>query len=520
MALIDRPESRATETGGLDHSLVSGMAWTAALRWSAQVVSWVGTFYAARMLMPGDYGLISMAMLAIGLARMVEDFGMDAILVQDRGIVGDAKARLAGLLLLLGLILCALFALASHPIALFFHEPKVGPMVVALSVVFITDALQVVPRAQLQRDLQFRRLGLAQLVQVFATQVALVTAVTLGWGHWSLVANALAGAIAVTLLLCFWSPFLIRWPSDIASLTAPLKQGWRILASRAAWYAYSNADQTIIGKVLGADALGAYSFATTFSTLAQQEVGTIVSRVAPGIFSEVQSRIGELRRYFLLLTELLALISFPLAIGLALLADLLIPLLLGAKWNAAIAPLQILCLYSVFLSSQTMLSHVLMWTGQFRVNMWCTIFSGVIMPLVFLVAVNEGVVGIAWAWALAFPIVNIPQFRYAFRTIEIRVWDWLSTLWPAVAGCMIMASAIVGLRWVLPASVPVSAKCALLIVVGAVVYLAVIWFWFKPRALRFIELAATIRRGTTAPPVDAPTDPATRSRDGEARTSP
>ena len=163
----------------------------------------------------------------------------------------------------------------------------------------------------------------------------------------------------------------------------PLQQGWRILASRAAWYGYSNADQTIIGKVLGPDALGAYSFATTFSTLAQQEVGSIVSRVVPGIFSEVQTRVPELRRYFLLLTELLAVIAFPMAIGLALLADLLIPMLLGPKWNATVAPLQLLCLYSAFLSSQMLLSHVLMWTGQFRVNMWCTIFTGVTMPLVF-----------------------------------------------------------------------------------------------------------------------------------------
>lgn len=209
-----------TEPGGLDHSLVSGMAWTAVLRWSAQIVSWVGTFYAARILMPGDYGLVSMAMIAIGLARMVEDFGMDAILVQDRGIVGSARARLAGLPLILGLVLCTVFSLVSHPIAVFFDEPKVESMIIALSAVFVTDALQVVPRAQLQRDLQFRRLGIAQLVQVFATQLALITAVSLGLGHWSLVVNTLAGAFAVTLLLCYWSPFAIRWPSDIASLMA------------------------------------------------------------------------------------------------------------------------------------------------------------------------------------------------------------------------------------------------------------------------------------------------------------
>jgi teichuronic acid exporter len=481
--------------GGLDHSLVSGMAWTAALRWFSQVISWAGTFYAARLLKPADYGLVAMGMLAIGLARMVEDFGMDAILVQDRAIVGHTQARLAGLLLALGLALCAVFALAAQPISWFFNEPKVAWMVVALSAVFVTDALQVVPRAQLQRDLQFRRLGLVQLVQVFATQLTLVIAVSFGLGHWSLVVNTLAGAVAVTILLCVWSPFSLRWPGELASLVNPLKQGWRILASRAAWYGYSNADQTIIGKMLGPDALGAYSFAATFSTLAQQEVGSIVSRVVPGIFSEVQNRVDELRRYFLMLTELLAVVAFPLSIGLALLADLLIPALLGAKWNAAISPLQLLCLYSTFLSSQLLLSHVLMWTGQFRANMWCTLLTCATMPLVFLFAVRDGVVGIAWAWAAVFPIVNIPQFFYAFRTINIRVADWLNALSPAIAGCLVMSLAIFALRWALPATVPLPVKCAALIALGALVYPAVIWLGFRARAMRFIELAKTLRGG-------------------------
>ena len=84
--------------------------------------------------------------------------------------------------------------------------------------------------------------------------------------------------------------------------------------------------------------------------------------------------------------------------------------------------------------------------------------------------------GIAWAWALVAPIVNIPQFIYAFRTIEIRVWDWLDALWPALAGCIAMSIAIVGLRWALPATVPLAAKFAMLIALGAVVHLAVVWF--------------------------------------------
>lgn len=115
-------------------------------------------------------------------------------------------------------------------------------------------------------------------------------------------------------------------------------------------------------------------------------------------------------------------ISAPIVIGLALLADLLIPLALGPKSLALIAPLQLLCVYSTFNSSRLLLSQVLMRAGQFRVNMWYSILSGLTMPLAFIVAVEPGLVGIGWDWLIVYPIANIPRFFYAFRTLEILVW--------------------------------------------------------------------------------------------------
>src|SRR4051812_3370866 len=102
--MIEQKGLHGAERSVIDRLLIGGMAWTAILRWSAQIVSWVGTAMAARVLTPGDYGLIGMAMLAIGFLRLVEDFGMDAVLVQDRTIEGSRQAQVAGLILATGLV--------------------------------------------------------------------------------------------------------------------------------------------------------------------------------------------------------------------------------------------------------------------------------------------------------------------------------------------------------------------------------------------------------------------------------
>ena len=482
-----------SDPSSVDRSLVSGLAWTAMLRWPSQLVSWVATFYAARMLTPGDFGLVAMAMLAVGLARMVQEFGLDAILVQDRSIVGETRARLAGLLVGFGILLFVLYALLSPLVAGFFKEPRVAAIIVALGLLFVFDSVQIVPYASLQRELQFRRLAIVMFVQVAVSSIALVTAVTIGLGAWSLVVNQLAGEVAVTILLLTWAPYVIAWPREIMKLARPLLQGWRMIVSRIAWYGYTNADQTIIGRVLGKDLLGAYSFALTFSTVAQRELGSVVGSVAPGIFSQVQERPEALRRYFLILTELLTVLAFPLTIGFALVADMMVPLILGNQWSEVIAPLRWLCLYSAFTSAQTLVAHVLLWTGQFRINMWCSILAGLTVPLALLVAVRFGLEAIGMTWALVIPLVSLPSFYFAFRTIRISVRDWLRSLQPASISCLGMTIIVLTARGILPAELALGVRAGICIAVGALAYPAILWLLFRHRVQSLIGLLKTLR---------------------------
>lgn len=494
----------APDSRELDRALVSGIAWTAILRWAAQLISWVGTAYAARILTPGHYGIIAMAMIAIGLVRMVEDFGLDAVFVQDRALVGEQQAALAGLIIGFGALLSLVFAGLAGPIAAFFNEPQVATAVALLGLLCIADALQVVPRAVLQRELEFRKLAWVQFFQTAVTQSVLVYGAMRGWGLHALIFNTLAGAFASTLILIVLSPFEVRWPRDIAGLARPIIKGWRILGSRIAYYAYSTADQTIIGRFLGKDSLGVYSFAQTFSTTISQEVTSVVSRVVPGVFSMVQEHRQALRRYFHLLTELMACLTFPILIGTALTADLLVAIVLGPQWNAVIVPLRILCFYAAFYSSQLLIGHVLLWTGQFRANMWCSILMAVAMPVAILLSVRSGLAAVAWTWVVAFPIANLPSMWIAFRTMDGGFSPWFRTLVPAGVACALMSIAVIGVRMVLPDTTSPAVTAAISAAIGAAAYIAALWLFFRPRVLAMFEFMRTIRGSEAIPQKAAP----------------
>jgi teichuronic acid exporter len=501
MTLIKAAPSAASSTGMLDRSLVSGIAWTASLRWIGQIISWAALLYAARVLSRGDFGIIAMARTAIGFARLAEDFGLDTVLLQNRNLDAERQARLAGFAILLGVALLILFVGLAVPIANFNREPSAAIAVWALSLLFVIDAVQLLPRAMLQRDLQFRRLAIVTFTQGAVTSITLVVAAASGMGFRSLFLNTLAGGLASTALLLWWSPYKVAWPRELKSIVGPIAQGWRVLVSRIAWYGYTSLDQIVIGRMLGKDALGVYSFAGDFAKQPMEEITSIVSRVVPGVFTNVQHDMPQMRRYFLILTEFLSYLVFPVGVGIALTADRVVAVALGPQWQDVVEPLRILCIYAAFLSAQALVAHILLWTGQFRALMWCSILTVVmLLPSFYLGARWGGLVGVAWMWTIIYPLSNIPPLVIGFRTIGIRFADWFEVMRAPLLACGVMIVVVLTMRYQVTARLEPLPALAVEAGSGAVAYAGTLWLMFRKRIMFIVDTVRAVRQQ----PADAP----------------
>ena len=119
-----------------------------------------------------------------------------------------------------------------------------------------------------------------------------------------------------------------------------------MIVARLAWYVYSNADSTVVGKILGKTALGMYSFGWTMANVPIEKVTSMVMRVTPSVLAAARDDHVALRRYVIRITEAIAVITFPATVGIALVAQLFALATLGEAWRGAILPLQFLAVYS------------------------------------------------------------------------------------------------------------------------------------------------------------------------------
>jgi O-antigen/teichoic acid export membrane protein len=466
----------ATESGtdaearALDHSLVRGVAWTAMARWASQALTWGSWVIVARLLTPEDYGLVGMAALYLGLITLLSEFGMGTAVLAVRELSVEQLSQLNGLAVLSGFAGLLASCAVAMPLARFFHAPQLPLVVVAMSTTFVITSFKTVPFALLQRDLRFKTLALIDVSQAVVLAISMVGFAVAGFRYWTLVCGGVLGALITTGAVLRLRHLPFAWPRP-RSLKRAMTLSMDVLISRVCWYASANADFLVAGRVLGKAALGFYNVGWTLASVPVDKITTLVGQVTPAFFSAVQNDPPALRRYILRISEGIALITFPLALGLALVARDFVLAVLGTKWEATIAPLRLLAAYAAFRSITPLLPQVLQIIRDSRFEMWRMVAAGVVMPASFYFAAERwGTVGLAMAWMLVDPFLALVLYRRVFSKIELSSRAYLLALWPALSGAALMAAAVLAVGVLSPSGWTPSLRLVVQIGVGAITY--------------------------------------------------
>jgi O-antigen/teichoic acid export membrane protein len=485
-------------------SFAQAVAWTGGVKWLGQLLSWASTLIVARLLSPEDYGLVGMATVYLGIVTILSEFGLSTAIVANRDVTESELAQLNTLSLLIGVAAFGVSCLAAWPLGSFFGSPQLPVVVIVMSAAFLITAFRTVPYAVLQRDLEFRYLALAEGLQTVLLATTMVLLALVGFRYWTLVIGTLLGQVVSTLMLYARRPQGFAWPR-FRGLGRVLTFSRQLVVGRLAWYASSRADVVVAGRVLGKVPLGEYSVAFTLASLPLEKVSALVNQVSTPFFSAVQKDRAALRHLLLTLTGLLAVVTFPVALGMALVADDFVRVVLGSKWLGVIDPLRILAAVAALRTITTLLPHVVVVTGGTRLSMYVSLAEALVVPAAFYVGSGWGVVGLASVWVLCYPVFSLPLYVRVFRRTAMSVREYLGSLWPAVSATALMSAAVLGARAAMAVSTPPAARFGGEIAVGALVYGLVLATWHRRRLLE--QYRAFRRLGNQAQET-APREPA------------
>lgn len=458
----------------LDRSLARGLAWTGGIKWAGQLLSWATTIIVARLLTPADYGLVGMATLYLSLATLLSEFGMGAAIVTIRDLTKQQIAQINTVSVLFGIAAFVISCGTAWPLGKFFHAPALPAVVIAMSVTFIVGGFKTVPSSLLQRDLAFKRIAMIDGIQTIVLSLGMLVSAFLGFGYWTLVLGAVVSAIVSTTLYVAQRPFPFGRPT-IVSLRRSLTFSWHVLLQRVSFFAYSDADFLVVGKMIGQAPLGAYTFAWTLANVPIEKITSLITAVTPAIFSAVQSDQAALRRYLLSISEGIAYFTLPATIGLALVAPEIVRLVLGEQWISMIGPLRLLAAYACVRSLTPLLMQLANATGESRFGAQANLTAAIVLPTSFALGSRWGTVGVAVAWMIVHPLVIvIPLSLRVFARIDLPVRTYLAALWPSISGTLLMTAVVLVVQLTIPSQTALALRFLVQVVAGVLAYVLVL----------------------------------------------
>ncbi len=423
-----------------------GVFWTATGAWGRQLAVFVVFAVLARLLEPADFGLVALASVFVGFTGVIAEEGMVDAIVQRKELEREHldAAFWAGLAFAFAVALL-LVALAV-PIASVLGEEELAPVLAALALAIPIGSSSLVQRALLTRELKFRSLTLRSLAAITVGSIFGVTAALLGFGVWSLVVQNLVGVTTGTLVLWRVTGFHPRLAFSYSHCRQLLSFGSSVVGFRLLIYFTRRADELLIGAFLGPAALGFYTIGYRMLRVLIQVTSSLIDRVSFPLYSRLQDRPARLRRAFYKSTSFAALVAFPVFLAAAVLAPQVVELFFGPKWAESIPVMQILAFFGLIQVLTYLNGTTIKALGK---PGWLFVIVGITAALkvsAFLVAVQYGLVAVAVAATFVGWIVAPLYYWGVRRLVGIGLLEYWRSLRVPVAGSILAAATMLGLR--------------------------------------------------------------------------
>lgn len=324
----------------LSGRLATGAGWVLASRIVISVFGLANTVVLARLLMPEDFGLVAIATTISGIVFAMTELSMSQALVQHKNPQQAHYDTAFTFNMMRSGAVALLLAAASWPVAAIYDDPRLMPLIVAIGAGNVLTGGFNPKLVVMMRELVFWQDFAIRLGEKFFT-FATATACALIWeSYWALIAGMFAGQAVALMISYVIVPYRPRLQVS----------EWRDLMSFSAWLTLSRlvntvnwqADQLLVGYLLGNRELGFYTVGSRIAAIPAREVTQPVAQVTFPGFARLVDDPVRLRSAYTRAQTLLTAVAMAAGMGFVATADPLVRLVMGERWLPIVPIIQVL----------------------------------------------------------------------------------------------------------------------------------------------------------------------------------
>ncbi len=404
--------------------VIGGLAWTYAERVAAQFVSLIVTIILARMVLPEEYGVISIVTIFIGIADNFVVGGLGNALIQKKDADQLDFSSVFYFNIVFSLIVYIIIFILAKPISWFYGMKVLEPVLQVMALRIPVAGINSVQQAFVSKKMEFKKFFFATLGgTVFSAIIGILLAYQ-GYGVWALVAQYLTNALMDTVIL--W--MTVRWRPErkfsVRRMKGLLSYGWKILVTSLMITLYVDIQDLIIGKKFSSEDLAYSNKGRQFPSLISTNVNTSISKVLFPAIAESQDDLEKVKQITRRAISVGSYILSPILIGFAAIADTFVEVVLTSKWMPCVPYLRIMCLVYLLQPIQTASLQAMKALGKSDLYLKLEIIKKVFGTIILLITVFSFhsvlaiIIGSLGAEIVS-TVVNIPAnkkiFGYQYR---------------------------------------------------------------------------------------------------------
>jgi len=419
---------------------ISGIKWISIARLSKQLFQFVTILILAKLLSPVDFGLMGMAMVVIGFLNIFNDLGVSAAIIHKQNIDERLLSSVFWLNISFGILVMVGLAVSAPFIAMIYGDSRLVPILQLLSISFFVASVTFLQQTYFEKKLLFKFTARAEIISVFISSIAAIGLAYKGYGVWALVFQTLLGASVNSFALWVSSPWRPKFTFHWADVRSLMNFSLNLSGFNIFNYLIRSADSILIGKYLGATALGYYSLALRIILYPLQNITAVISKVMYPVYSSINQNDAKIREIYTQISCAIAFLTFPMMLGIMAIGDMFVYSFLGNKWEPIINLLYVLAPVGLLQSLDSTTGTLFQIKGKTNWLFWWGMLTGVLFLFAYIIGLKWGIIGVAGGYLILTLVQTYPGFAIPFRLINLKVKNYFF----AVKG-ILLASLVMGL---------------------------------------------------------------------------
>lgn len=417
-----------------------GMFWSAINNGASQVLNLVIGIFLARLLSPGDYGLVGVLTIFTMMANNIQQCGFFQGLINIKEPRPNDYNSVFWFNVITGCILYAALWFCAPLIAAYFRQDALVDLSRFIFLVFLITAFGVAPNAYLTKNMKFKESAICAIAALVSSGTVGIYLAMHGYAYWSLAWQQVTFITVQNILRYHYADWRPSFNIDFGPVKKMFGFSVKILVTKSVNTISDNILTFIFGRMFSIRDVGNFTQANKWNILASSFVSQTVQQVSQTVLVSANDSRERERRVFRKMLRFTSFLAFPCMIGLALVAKEFIFFTIGEKWAMSVPLLQILCVSGAFLALHGIYQSLIISSGRSDIFMWVNITQIVLQICVILAFAGLGMttmvvtyVCFTSAWVLVWHCIS-------HRLIGITIGQMLRDTMPYLATIVIAAA--------------------------------------------------------------------------------